>query len=126
MKRLISFMICVMLLVTAGCSNNNESAGQLDDLESQGIVLGQNVYNKNLYLISTDIEISEVELQAILKKTTDEIIGEYTNLYWLDVSSVSEQGKEYLISGSLITYTLLSNVQKDTRPPTITVVDISI
>jgi|GEM_PF-3333210 len=113
-----------MLLVTAGCSNNNESAGQLNDLESQGIVLGQNEYNKNLYLISTDIEMSEVELQAILKKTTDEIIREYTNLYWLDVSSVSEQGKEYLISGSLITYTLLNNVQKDTRPPTITAVDI--
>ena len=94
MTRLISFIICLMFLITAGCSNNNDSTGRINDLESQGIVLGQNVYNKNLYLISTDIEMSEVELQAILKKTTDEIIREYTNLYWLDVSSVSEQGKQ--------------------------------
>lgn len=115
-----------MFFVTAGCSNSNESAGQLNDLESQGIVLGQNQHNKNLYLISTDIEMSEVELQAILKKTTDEIIRQYTNLYWLDVSSMPEQGMEYIISGALITYTLLNNVQKDTRPPTIKVIDISI
>jgi len=35
-----------MFFVTAGCSNSNESAGQLNDLESQGIVLGQNQHNK--------------------------------------------------------------------------------
>lgn len=118
-------MLCT-ICIAAGCSNTKEAPAPPNDLEEQGIVLGQSQNHKSSYLISTDNQMSEEDLQTILTKTTDEIIREYysDNLYWLDVSNLPEQAKENLTAGLRITYTLQSNIQKDTRPPTITAVDI--